>query len=160
MKQTMKRIFVHGMLASAISISVTSIITLVISASIGSGDCVRAIPAFVNKFGSDVNALIFEYSFVTGFSFICAAANEFFKIDSWNLTKATLVHFVMVFSAYVVPAWICRLFPHTLRAILLQAGFFILIYALVWISIYVRQLSAIKRINTKITDLRRGRNQN
>lgn len=142
------------MLASAISISAISLIALIISASIGSGNFISTPPAFVNKFGSEVSALIFEYVFVTGFSFMCVVANELFKIDSWSLAKATLVHCAIIFSTYIVPAWFCCFFPHTLRAVLFQAGFFVLIYAFVWISIYLKQLHAIKKINLKIADLR------
>lgn len=151
MKQIFKRIFIHGMLTGAILISISSIIALIICVINGSEEFIPTVPAMINVYGSEVKAVVIEYVLLTVFGFVYAAANESFKIDSWSLTRATVVHFTIIFSAYIVIAWFCYFIPHKLSAVFIQAGVFIFNYILIWIGIYFNQLAAVKKINSAIS---------
>ena len=132
-----------------IGLAVSTMITIEISLSIGDGKYYAVVPELVEDFGSEINAVLIQavLSMVYGAAF--GGASVIWDTD-WSLTKMTVSHFMICSAATFPTAWFMRWMDHSLIGALKYFGIFIVIYAIIWISMYLSIKKRINEINEKV----------
>ena len=83
-------------------------------------------------------------------AFLHAGASVFNQIEGWSVPKSLFWHFSTLFVAYsgcyIVNSWI----PFEPLVLLIFAGVFILIYFVIWISVYLSVKAVSRKLNSKL----------
>lgn len=83
-------------------------------------------------------------------AFFHAGASIFPQIEHWPLLRILVFHFLTLYTAYagcyLVNTWI----PFEPKMLLIFSGAFILLYALVWLSVYLSLKVTSRRLNDSI----------
>jgi len=83
-------------------------------------------------------------------AFIHAGASVFNQIEHWPIAKSILIHFTTLYIAYTV----CYLFnswiPFDKTVFLIYTGAFIIVYAIVWITVLLFQRRTEKELNRNL----------
>ena len=145
---TIKKALLRGLLGFVIGVFISTTIALLISVCIGS--YASAAPDLISRMGSELNANIAQYllSGVLGFGF--AAASTVFEIDSWNFTKQTIAHFIILIVLYFPIAITLGWVPFNFRSILIYALIWIVVYAIIWFAQYHFWKKRTAKMNEKI----------
>ncbi|MFD3447412.1 DUF3021 domain-containing protein [Microbacteriaceae bacterium 4G12] len=77
-------------------------------------------------------------------------ANLIFEIEEWNLTKQTILHFLIMFSIYFpIAIWVGWL-PLQFIPLFISSIAFIFIYVIIWLCIKAYWKRKINSLNNKI----------
>ncbi len=144
-----KNIVVRSLVGALIGLAISTVITIVISLSIGDGKYYAVVPELAADFGSEINAVLVQAVFSMLYGAAFGGASVIWDTD-WSLTKMTVTHLVICSAATFPTAWFMRWMDHSLTGALKYFGLFILIYAVIWISMYLSIKKRINEINEKV----------
>ena len=144
-----KNIVVRSLVGALIGLAISTVITIVISLSIGDGKYYAVVPELAADFGSEINAVLIQAVFSMLYGAAFGGASVIWDTD-WSLTKMTVTHLVICSAATFPTAWFMRWMDHSLTGALKYFGLFILIYAVIWISMYLSIKKRINEINEKV----------
>ena len=68
-------------------------------------------------------------------AFVHAGASVFNQIESWPIAKSSLIHFAVLYVAYVTCSLINSWIPFDWRFVIIFTGAFALIYLMVWVTV-------------------------
>ena len=139
-------------IGAPIGLAISMAITIIISLNIGSGEYFAVVPELTADFGTEINAVLIQAicSMLYGAAF--AGASVIWDSD-WNLTRMTIVHFLICSAATFPIAFLMRWMEHSVGGVLTYFGIFLCIYAAIWISQYARIRKSIAALNKKVNDL-------
>ena len=70
-------------------------------------------------------------------AFAQAGASVFNQIESWGIAKSVAAHFISIYTVYLACYLINRWLPLRWDIILLFTGIFLLVYAVIWLTVYL-----------------------
>ena len=145
-KEFARRVFV-GLLGGIV---ISYLITIGISLAIGDGSYYPCVPSLIERFGSEVTAIIIQtvLSAVLGAGF--AGSSLIWEKDEWSLLKQTSIYFGIVSVLMMTIAYICEWMEHSVKGILSYFGIFVAIFIAVWIVQYLIWKVRVSRIKEKI----------
>jgi hypothetical protein len=148
---TFKEALKRGLIGFPIGIFISMTISVITSILIRgyTGDIFSAAaPDFIQVAGSELNAVILQYflSGVLGFSF--AVASLIYEIDSWSITKQTVVHFLFTAGVFFPISYICHWFSFS--QFVVSFVIFAVIYFLIWVIQYKYWKKKVKELNDKL----------
>lgn len=83
-------------------------------------------------------------------AFVQAGASVFNQIEEWPLTKSLFFHFATLYVAcvgcYLINTWI----PFEPIAVLILTGIFVVVYFIVWVTVYLIIKATTKKLNSKL----------
>jgi len=150
LKNNIMGILKKGLLGGIIEIAVTYLITVIISSFINDGNFYPVVPELIKVCGTEQNAILLQTSLSFEMGFVIGLASLVWQKDSWSLFFQTVVHFILILIAVTPTTWICIWIPHSIKGVVFYICYFIFIYAIIWVSMTVPQIIAIKKINQKI----------
>ena len=132
-KEFARRVFV-GLLGGIV---ISYLITIGISLAIGDGSYYPCVPSLIERFGSEVTAIIIQtvLSAVLGAGF--AGSSLIWEKDEWSLLKQTSIYFGIVSVLMMTVAYICEWMEHSVKGILSYFAIFFAIFIVVWIVQYL-----------------------
>lgn len=133
---TCKRALLWGLLGFPIGVFSTYTITIAISLAgrgWGGGWYSPVDPTLSAAIGSQLGAVVAQYLLSGLLGFVFAAGSFVWRIETWNYTKQTMVHFALVTGAMMLTAYVCRWFAHNWLAFGGFFGLFVVIYAIIWL---------------------------
>ena len=132
-KEFARRVFV-GLLGGIV---ISYLITIGISLAIGDGSYYPCVPSLIERFGSEVTAIIIQtvLSAVLGAGF--AGSSIIWEMDKWSLLKQTSIYFGIVSVLMMTVAYICEWMEHSVKGILSYFAIFFAIFIVVWIVQYL-----------------------
>lgn len=83
-------------------------------------------------------------------AFVQAGASVFNQIEEWQPMKSVLFHFLSIYAvyalAYVMNSWI----PFDPRVLLIFTGIFVLVYAVIWLTVYFSIKLVSRRMSARL----------
>lgn len=145
-KDIIFRIFV-GFLGGIV---ISHLITIGVSIAFGDGNYYPCVPSLVERFGSEVNAVIIQtiLSAVLGAGF--AGCSIIWEKDDWSLLKQTGIYFVIVSVLMMTIAYICEWMEHSVSGVLSYFAIFFGIFVAVWVVRYLIWKKRISKIKNRL----------
>lgn len=147
-----KKVIIRCLLGAPIGLSISTMITVIISLTVGDGKYYAVVPELINDCGTEMNAVLLQtaLSFIYGAAF--AGASVIWENENWSLLKQTILHLLICSLATFPIAYAMQWMRHDIKGILLYFGIFVLIYAVIWLSQFLTIKKRIDQMNDKIKD--------
>ncbi|MGN0155265.1 MAG: DUF3021 domain-containing protein [Lachnospiraceae bacterium] len=144
-KEILKRIGI-GVLGGIV---ISYLITIGISLILGDGNYYPCVPSLVERFGSEIAAVIIQtiLSAILGGGF--AGSSFIWDKDDWSLLKQTGIYFSIVTVLMMTVAYFLDWMEHSISGVLSYFVIFLVIFVIVWISQYIMWKKRIARINDR-----------
>lgn len=148
-----KKILFRCLRGAPIGVMISLILTVIFSLNTGNGEYFPAPHELVDWCGNELTAVIVQLicSLSVGATF--GGASVIWAIEKWSLLKQTLVHLSVVALPYFGLGYIMNWMPHYLYGALGYAGGFILVYAIIWCSMYFSMKAKIKQMNMQLQEM-------
>lgn len=149
-----KKILVRSLLGAPIGVTISLIITIIFSLCLGHGEYFPAPHELISWCaGNETSAVIVQLicSLIVGA--ICGGSSVLWEIEKWSLLKQTLVHFVVIIIPFFGIGYIMNWMPHYLFGALGYIGGFIVIYIIMWCSLYFSIKAKIKKMNKQLKEI-------
>ncbi|MDE7264156.1 MAG: DUF3021 domain-containing protein [Anaeroplasmataceae bacterium] len=148
-----KNIILRSLIGAPIGVVISLLITIIISICIGNGQYYAVPRELINLCGSEIVAVIVQLSCSLIVGAIGGASSIIWGIESWSLSKQTLVHMAVLVIPYFPISYLLNWMPHHLYGALAYIGAFVVAYVGIWGSIYISIKSKIKKMNKYIQEL-------
>ena len=148
-----KKILIRSLLGAPIGVTVSLIITIIFSLSMGHGEYFPAPHELIDWCGNEVTAVIVQIICSLFVGAVCGGSSVFWEIEKWSLLKQTAVHFAVLAVPFFGVGYVMNWLPHHLYGALGYIGGFIAVYVIMWCSIYFSIRSKIKKMNKQLQEL-------
>ena len=145
-----KELIKRCLLGAPLGLAISTIITIVISLSVGDGGYHAVVPSLAQDLGSEINAVVLQALLSMVYGAAWAGASVIWDAERWSLLKMTLVHLLVTSLATFPIAYFARWMPHSTTGIVLYIGIFVAIYAGIWFSQYSAMKKKIRAMNERI----------
>lgn len=150
---TLKKAFLRGLIGIPIGVFVSTTITVLISVTEGGfgANVYSAVsPALSAQMGGELNAVVFQYilSCILGFAFGMGSA--IYSIEKWNLTRQTIVHFVVVSVSMLPVAYVCRWIDPSFLSVIVYFAAFAADYFIIWFIQRQYWKKKVEKMNQKL----------
>ena len=145
-----KRTVFWACMGFPLGVTISLLITICISWTVGDGQFYFIHPLLVDAVGSELGAVALQFflSGLMGSAF--AAGSTIFLVERWSLAKQAALHFVILVGTMLPVAYICYWMEHTLGGVLYYIGLFLVIYLVIWLIQYLMIRKKINKINMKL----------
>lgn len=146
----MTSIITRFFIGAAIGVCISTLISAVISSSLGEGVFYFCEPQMIEQFGNEMNAAWVQIiiSMILGGG--SALASFIWQVDRWSLFRQSLTFFAILFALIIPSAWICFWMPHNLLGLVKFAVIFTVIFALIWVIEYSAVRSSVRKLNSRL----------
>ncbi len=144
-----KSIILRCLIGMPIGLAISTVITIIISASIGDGTYYAVVPELSAECGNEIKAVIIQAVCSVLYGAAFAGASAIWETD-WSLTKMTLTHLLICSAATFPIAWLMYWMDHSVSGVLKYFGIFLLIYIVIWITQYSSMKRKIAEMNSRI----------
>ena len=90
------------------------------------------------------------------FGAICFGGITFYEIEKWNITIATVVHYLSILVSYFAIGLLLRWIPFDIWIILIIIASFTLGFFIVWLIMYLRWKKRINEMNLDLQNYQNG----
>lgn len=113
-------------------VAIGYVITILVSAMIGTGRYYACSTAFSEAVGSELGAVIVQALLcgIQGGGY--AAASVIWERDDWSLLRQTGVYLLTISLLMMPIAYICCWMEHSVKGFLIYFGIFLLIFCVIW----------------------------
>ena len=84
-------------------------------------------------------------------AFVQAGSTVFNQIEEWPIAKSLGIHFISLYLVYVLAYILNTWIPFDPLVILIFTGIFVVLYFIIWITVYLCVRSTSKRLNGKLS---------
>ena len=151
-----KKLLVLCGVGAALGVTLSLLITILISLTVGDGRFYAVVPELVADCGGELNAVILQTALSMLYGAAWAGAALIWKQEQWSLARQTVTHLLVCSLATFPVAWLCRWMRHDAAGAALYFGIFFAIYALIWLGQYLGIRRRVREMNREI-GARRGR---
>lgn len=149
----MKRtIILRSLIGAPIGLTISYLIPVFISLTIGDGNYYPIVPQLAEICGSEINAVLLQTicSLLVGAVF--GGASVIWQLEEWSLTRMTLAHLIICSAAMFPIAYLMQWMPHNWGGFLRYFGIFFGIYFFIWGSQYLSIKKKLTAINRKVRE--------
>ncbi|MGI6616903.1 MAG: DUF3021 domain-containing protein [Saccharofermentanales bacterium] len=140
-----KRLIVRSLIGLAVGSLLAHIITILII-YFSRGEYLFCMPELTEKLGS-VGAVALQTVLGAIFGMVAFGGMCFFDIEKWSLLRATVAHCSMILVTYIVVGLLLHWLPFKIEPILFMVGIIIVVYALIWLIMYIVWKIEIRQMN-------------
>lgn len=151
-KQLLKKAGLRALIGAPVGMAISTIIAVLDSWFIGDGKFYAVVPELAADLGSEIGAVTIQVLCSMLFGAAFAGASVIWDTD-WNLTKMTVIHFLICSAATFPIAYLLRWMDHTAGGVLKYFGQFLAIYVAIWIIQYMRLRRNVNALNKKVNNL-------
>lgn len=149
-----KKILFRTLMGAPIGVLVSLIITIIFSLCMGHGEYFPAPHELIVWCGgNETTAVIVQMICSLLVGAIGGGSSVIWEIEKWSLLKQTLVHFAVIAVPYYGISYVMNWLPHYLYGALGYSGSFILVYVVMWCSIYFSIRAKIKKMNKQLQEM-------
>ena len=117
-----KEILKRCLLGAPLGLAISTIITIIISLTVGDGRYYAVVPSLAQDMGSEINAVILQAVLSMIYGAAWGGASVVWDAEGWSLLKMTVVHLAVTSLATFPIAYLARWMPHSATGILLYFG--------------------------------------
>lgn len=144
-----KKLVLVGSFGALMGLTISTIITIAISASIGDGNFYPVPPMLIEDCGSELNAVIAQSICSMVYGAAWASASLIWEMENWTLLRQTITHLLVISLSALPISYLMHWVPRTLGGILLYFGIFFAIYLIIWLCQYSSMKKRIQQLNEK-----------
>ncbi len=154
-----KKIIMRSLLGFPIGIAIGYLITILLSLVWAKGYYSPCVPELISVMGNEINAVILQTVLCgilgTGF----AASSVIWEMDNWSIVKQTGIYFSIISVIMLPIAYFAYWMEHSIVGFLTYFGFFVLIFAIIWITQFVIGKHTISKMNEKLFQTKNSENE-
>ena len=148
-----KKLLIRSLLGAPIGVTVSLIITVIISLCTGHGEYYPAPHELTELCGNEITAVIVQFFCSLAVGAIGGASSVIWDMEKWSLTKQTLIHFAVLAVTFIPLSYVLNWIPHYLYGALGYVAAFVIVYVLMWTSIYFSIKAKIKKMNEQLKNM-------
>ncbi len=149
-----KKILLRSLVGAPIGVTITLIITIIISLCSGHGEYFPVPPDLISWCGgNETTAVIVQTICALFIGAVFAGASVIWDMEKLNLLKQTLIHFAVIAVPYFGVGYVMNWMPHHLYGALGYIAAFIIMYILIWGSMYFPIKAKIKKMNKQLQEI-------
>lgn len=149
-----KKLLLRSLLGAPIGVTISMIITIIFSLSMGHGEYFPAPHELTDWCGNETTAVIVQLICSLFIGAVGGGSSVIWEIENWSLLKQTLVHFAVLAVPFFGVGYVMNWLPHYLVGAIGYVAAFILVYVIMWFSIYFSIKSKVKKMNKQLQDMR------
>ncbi len=148
-----KKILFRSLVGAPIGVTISLIITIIISLCSGHGEYFSAPPDLISWCGDNETLAVIVQTICSVFiGAVFAGASVIWDMEKWSVTKQTLIHFAVIAVPYFGIGYVMNWMPHHLYGALGYTAAFVIMYVLIWVSIYFPIKAKIKKMNKQLQE--------
>ncbi len=151
-----KKILLRSLLGAPIGVTISLTITIIISLCSGGGEYFPAVQELIDWCGNEITAVILQTVCSMLIGAVYGGASVIWEIEKWSLTKQTLIHFAVFVLSFAPVSYLLNWMPHSLYGALCYAATFLILYVLIWVSIYFPMKAKIKKMNRQLREIQQA----
>lgn len=151
-----KKLLYRCLLGAPIGVTVSLIITVIFSLSMGHGEYFPAPHELTDWCGNATTAVIVQLICSLFIGAVGGGSSVIWEIEKWSLLKQTLVHFAVLALPFFGVGYILHWLPHILYGAIAYVGAFILLYVIIWLSTYFSIRAKIKKMNRHLQEMQQN----
>ena len=113
---------------AALGVTLSLLITILISLTVGDGRFYAVVPELVADCGGELNAVILQTALSMLYGAAWAGAALIWKQEQWSLARQTVTHLLVCSLATFPVAWLCRWMRHDAAGAALYYGIFFFLF--------------------------------
>ena len=155
-----KRFFIKCLIGFVGGILVGLFITVISSLVTNDMKPIFVDPEFAAAIGNTPLAILVQ-SILSGLlGLVGLGGSEMYRIESWSIAKATLVHFAAVMVVFLAVSFTLRwMSVKDMPAIFIILGVFILVYAIIWLTQYIKGKKQVRDMNSGLEKMKKNRKE-
>ena len=147
-----KKVILRALLGAPISLTISTFITMFISAIIGDGQFYAVAPGLEAECGGELNAVLLQAACSLLYGAAWAGASVIWENDRWSLLRQTVTHLVVCSVSTLPIAWFMHWIPRNAVGLLAYLAVFLGIYGIIWLTKYLNMKKRIQQMNKKINN--------
>lgn len=154
-----KKIIMRSLLGFPLGIALGYLITIFVSFGWANGYYSPCVPELISAMGNEINAVILQtlLSGIIGTGF--AASSVIWEMDNWSLVKQTGIYFLIISVIMLPIAYFAYWMEHSVIGFLIYFGIFVLIFAILWITMYIIGKNNVRKMNEKLSQTKDNKNE-
>ncbi len=146
----LKKVLLRCLFGAPIGLAIGTVITIIISLTVGDGTYYAVVPELIADCGSEINAVVFQSVLSLIYGAAWAGASVIWENERWSILKQTVIHLIICSAATFPIAYFARWMPHNANGVLLYFGIFVVIYIVIWFSQYSSMKKKVQQINERL----------
>ncbi|WP_343209631.1 DUF3021 domain-containing protein [Anaerolentibacter hominis] len=147
-----KKLFMRCLVGAPVGLAISTIITILISITVGDGRYYPVVPELIADCGGELNAVILQAVCSLLYGAAWSGAALIWETESWSMLRQTVTHLIICSAATFPVAYFMRWMRHNAAGIFLYFGIFFAIYLGIWIGQYFATKRRIGRMNEKVAE--------
>lgn len=145
-----KKLIMRCLVGAPLGLALSTIITILISFTVGDGQYYAVVPELITDFGTQLNAVSAQTVCSLIYGAAWAGASLIWEKEDWSLLRQTITHFIVASFATFPIAYILRWMKPSAFGIIGYFSIFILIYLIIWILQYLAIKKNIQQLNVQV----------
>lgn len=141
-----------GIRGIPIGITIGFIISLIITVSLKLPTYSPSSEVFDGHFANNTQAVIASAILWALMGFVTAMSSRIFVIESWSITKKTVVHFLVTYLVFTPLAILAGWFPLEINFLISYSLSFIIVYIIEWVIMMQAARARIDKLNKLINE--------
>lgn len=147
----MKKIIIKRLLLGfPLGIAIGTTISIIISLIFANGYYSPCAPSFIEKTGSEINAVILQTILCGAVGSSFSASSVIWEIEKWSIAKQTGIYFTITAIVMLPTAYILNWMEASISGFFSYFAIFIIIFVVFWIISYLIYKANITKINSQI----------
>lgn len=145
-----KSLIFRCLVGAPVGLAISTIITIIISLTVGDGRFYAVVPDLITDCGSEINAVLLQAVCSLLYGAAWSGASLIWEKEEWSLLCQTILHLIICSAATFPIAYFMRWMNHSILGILSYFGVFFIVYFVIWLSQYFAMRRKIRKINSAV----------
>lgn len=154
-----KKIIMRSLWGFLIGIAIGYLITILSSLAWANGYYSPCVPELISVMGNEINAVILQAVLCGVVGTVGSASSVIWEMDKWSIVKQTGIYFSIIALVMLPIAYFAYWMEHSVGGFLIYFGIFVLIFAIMWIMLYVIGKNTVKKMNEKLFQTKDNRTE-
>lgn len=144
-----KQVLIRCVFGAPMGLTISTLITIVISAIIGNGKFYAVPPMLIEDCGGELNAVVIQAVCAMIYGATWSAADLIWRMEKWSLMRQTITHLLVISLSSLPISYLMHWVPRGLGGTLVYFGIFFAVYLVIWILQYRGIKKQIEQMNQK-----------
>lgn len=145
-----KKILLRCLVGAPVGLTISTLITVGISAAVGDGSFYPVVPELSVRCGSELNAVLCQTILSLFYGGVWGGLSVLWEMERWSLLRMTATHLIACSVVTFPVAFFLYWIPHNPGGALAYFGIFFAVYLGIWISRYTAMRRRIREMNRKV----------
>lgn len=149
-----KKVILRALLGAPLGVFICTLFSIIVSLVVDDGNYYATVPELNSLFGSELTAIIIQTAAAFIYGAVWGGASAIWENENWSLLKQTVLHLVICSVATYPIAYTTFWMPHNLIGSVVYFAIFLIIYAFIWLIIYLPTRKKINKVNQSLNRIK------